>query len=487
MPTSRAPAQRRSWRRQLRESAGTIEFLRAHRKERARFANGNTGRQQVADDDYFVSRLTKEIGSSSRVGFMLTSVDRRLPDELSILRRSALSGGVDGYTRLGDQSWILEASAFGTRVSGRADAIAATQTSSARYFQRPDAESFHFVRRDLALRMFGIATVEALRLFRPSVQLRAFSPGFEVNDIGFMTRTDIISSHAVMQYVNQTPTTRFREKNLWFGAWQNRNFDGDTIERGFFADWFATTSNYFYPRFALFVSPGAFDDRLTRGGPVVRTPLYWSSDQELGTDDRKKYSAFLTTHFEGARDDSYGRSITLTLSAKPMPNLQVSVAPSFNRSHFTTQYVTAVGDSTCSRISINAHSSSGRAPTGPSRHGSRSSVICSRSSRPATFTFPRTRRGAHARLHAGGIAVDPNFNFRSLRGSAVARWEFRPGSALYVAWNENRATSRRLETSPAPRHQRDPNAPSHDVFLVKLSYGCAVTCGTLRRCRSPLR
>ena len=34
---------------------------------------------------------------------------------------------------------------------------------------------------------------------------------------------------------------------------------------------------------------------------------------------------------------------------------------------------------------------------------------------------------------------NPDFNFRSVRGSAVVRWEFRPGSALYVVWNENRA------------------------------------------------
>src|SRR5712691_3976837 len=91
--------------------------------ERARFVNGSlSGRQHVEPmTNYFVSRMTKEIGLSSRVGFMLTSVDRRLGEDLLSLRRSALTGGVDGYTRLGDQSWILEGSAFGSRVTGTAE------------------------------------------------------------------------------------------------------------------------------------------------------------------------------------------------------------------------------------------------------------------------------------------------------------------------------------------------------------------------------
>jgi len=71
----------------------------------------------------------------------------------------------------------------------------------------------------------------------------------------------------------------------------------------------------------------------------------------------------------------------------------------------------------------------------------------------------------------GGVVSDPDFNFRSVRGSAVVRWEFRPGSALYVVWNENRA-----DVAPVGdfRFSRDlraiPNAPSHDIFLVKVSY-----------------
>ena len=72
---------------------------------------------------------------------------------------------------------------------------------------------------------------------------------------------------------------------------------------------------------------------------------------------------------------------------------------------------------------------------------------------------------------AAAPTSNPDFNLRSLRGNAVVRWEFRPGSALYVAWNENRAD---VEPFGDFRLRRDfraiPGAPSHDVFLIKVSY-----------------
>jgi hypothetical protein len=33
---------------------------------------------------------------------------------------------------------------------------------------------------------------------------------------------------------------------------------------------------------------------------------------------------------------------------------------------------------------------------------------------------------------------NPDFNFKSLRGNAVLRWEYRPGSALYLVWTQSR-------------------------------------------------
>jgi hypothetical protein len=433
--------------------------------------------------NYFVSRMTKEIGSDARVGLMLTSVNRRLAEEVLGLRRSAVTGGVDGYTRLGDKSWILEGSAYGTKVSGSEESIAKTQEASAHYYQRPDATSFHFdpTRTSLSGWSGGAMLSKSSGVWRPIVQVRAYSPGFETNDIGFLQRTDIISSHAVMQYVNQTTTPHFREKIMFLGVWQNRNFDGDTLERGFIVEWFSTTTNYLHQDVAFFLSPGAFDDRQTRGGPVVRTPRFWASDLTLGTDDRKSLSAVLAAHLEGSRDKSYGRSLTLTLTARPMSNLQLSVAPSINRGYTAAQYVTAFDDASATRTFgrryVFAHLDQRSFELGTRADW----TVTSRLSfqlylqpfiAAGDYYDFRALAAARTRDYTPTAApANPDFNFRSLRGSAVARWEFRPGSALYVAWNENRAA---VEPVGDFRLRRDiraiPNAPSHDVFLVKVSY-----------------
>src|ERR1051325_6212117 len=210
-------------------TVGVLDALTA--AGRARFIGGTRGGQQQVEPltNYFVSRITKEIGAVSRLGFLLTSVNRRLPDELApSLRESAVIGGVDGYTWFDKKSWIFEWQAAGSRVGGSEEAIALTQQSPSRYYQRPDAGHVTFDPTRTSLGGWsGRAMVsKQTGLWRPIVQVQAFSPGFETNDAGFMLRTDMISSHALVQYVNQQPSKRFRERYLWTGLWNNRNFDG---------------------------------------------------------------------------------------------------------------------------------------------------------------------------------------------------------------------------------------------------------------------
>ena len=465
-------------------SVGVLDALTD--AERARFMRGGiTGRQQVEPmTNYFVTRDTKEIGDNARVGFLVTSTDRRLPSELSSLRDHALFLGSDGYTWLDKKNWIFEWDGETTRVSGSETAIADTQLSPARYYQRPDGKSFTFDPTRTSLEGWGGRAMISKQTgdWRPNIQVQAYSPGFEVNDIGFLQRTDIISSSAVDQYVNQRPSAHFREVNLWIGAWQNRNFDGDTLERGFFFDHFATLQNYWNYRLALFITPGAINDRLTRGGPVVRYPFTWSSDQSFGSDSRKRFFFQLNTHADEARDGTYNRNASLALNLRPSPNLLLSVAPTISRSHDHTQYVRAESDPTATETfgtryvfaDLEQHSFD---------LGTRADWTLSAKLSFQLYLQPFIASGDYHDYHSLARARsadyvpftntlgDPDFNFRSVRGSAVVRWEFRPGSALYLAWNENRADVVPIGTFRVSRDLRAiPTAPSHDVFLVKVSY-----------------
>src|SRR5207253_10376518 len=55
----------------------------------------------------------------------------------------------------------------------------------------------------------------------------------------------------------------------------------------------------------------------------------------------------------------------------------------------------------------------------------------------STYTLDPDRNPATANFTFG----DPSFNFRSLRGNAVLRWEYRPGSTLFLVWQQQRSGS----------------------------------------------
>jgi hypothetical protein len=464
-------------------SIGVLDALTD--SERARFSIGaSTFRQQVEPmTNYFVTRETRDIGTSSRVGFMITSVDRKLPNELSDLRQRAETAGIDGYTAFPNKDWIFEWFGAASRVSGSAQAIASTQDSPSRNYQRPDATSFHFDPTRTSLEGFaGKAMIsKQTGLWRPLVEVQAYSPGFETNDVGFMQRTDIISSHAVMQYVNQETTAHFRERQVWVGVWNNRNFDGNMLERGLFVQHFATLSSYWTYNGTFNYTPSALDDRATRGGPLLRTQRSWSADLNFGSDQRQKFYFTLTGHDEGNAQGSYARSAGITLNARPSSSLQVSISPTLTRSHSHTQYVTTVSDPTAI-ATFGARYIFADLEQRSFELGTRvdwtltSKVSFQLYMQPfiASGHYHDDRALAAARTadftpYAG--VSNPDFNFRSVRASAVARWEFRPGSALYVVWNENRA-----DTLPIGdfHFRRDlggiATAPSHDVVLVKVSY-----------------
>jgi hypothetical protein len=465
-------------------SVGVLDALTD--AERARFIRGGAdGRQQVEPmTNYFVSRATKEIGDRARIGFLVTSVERSLPNELSYLRKDALTLGSDGYTWLARKNWIFEWDGVATRIGGSKQSIALTQLSSAHYYQRPDAQHIEYDPARTSLDGWGGRAMVSKQTgdWRPNISVQAYSPGFEINDIGFQQRADIISSSAIEQYQNQRPSAHFRERNLWIGAWQNRNFDGDTLERGFFVDHFATLQSFWNYRVAMFVTPSSISDQLTRGGPVTRNLFGWSSDQSLGSDDRKHFYFNLYTHADKNRDSSYSRSAGVDLNLRPAPNLIFTLSPNVSRSHNYTQYVRAESD-----------------PSATGTFGTRyvfadleqrtfelgTRVDWTLSSRLSfqLYMQPFIASGDYHDYHSlarartadyvpyANTLGDPDFNFRSVRGSAVVRWEFRPGSALFVAWNENRADVVPVGTFRFRRDLRAiPTAPSHDVLLVKVSY-----------------
>ena len=454
-------------------------------RETARYTAGGLRRSQQVEPmtNYFVGRTTKEFGSGSRIGILVTSVDRKIPDELTGMRSSARVLGIDGYTKFHKNDWMWEWLVGGTKVDGSPEAITDTQTDPAHEYDRPDASHLHLDPHRTSLDGFGWRTMVARQTgrWRPIVGFAGFSPGFETNDVGFMPRADAITSHLVIDYVNDSVTKHFRDREFWIGKYQNWNFGHDLLANGVFGNAYVELSNYLNFSFWGGGDGRVLDDRKTRGGPLAVRPWDWNGGVGVGTDSRKKFSVQTSTNLYRAGDGSWERDGSITLTYRPSTRVSLSAGPTFTREYDYAQYVTTIPDPGATATYGNHYVFSGL-----DQHifelgtradwtlNSRLSVQLYLQPFVATGTYHDFRELARPRsgdYRPYAYAQNPDFDFRSLRGSAVLRWEFRPGSALYVVWNENRA-----DTLPFGRFQlrRDIDglriAPSNDVFLVKLSY-----------------
>ncbi len=432
--------------------------------------------------NYIVARTTKEYGNS-RIGFILTDVNRRLPQELQFLRKEATAVGVDGYTQLHKKDWLWEWLVDATRVSGSADAIARTQRGPAHEYDRPDNDYASFDPNRRSLTGFGGRAMLGKQTgkWRPNLQISAYSPGYETNDVGFMQRADEITSHAVIEYVNLDKGKHFHDRELWVGKYQNWSFGHDLIANGIYGNWYVEANNYWY----MFGWGGAdgrvLDDRKTRGGPLAVRPSTWNGGVGLGSDSRKKISFETSVERWTSSDGGWEQGGRISAVYRPTTNLKLSIGPSFYREYDYAQYVDQFDDAAATATYGKRYVFAG---FDQRTFGLDTRVDWTASSRlsfqlylqPFVATgdyhdFRALARARSAQYTPYRYSGNPDFNFRSLRGSAVVRWEFRPGSALYVVWNENRADSQSFGDFQVRRDVSAlRNARSKDVVLIKVAY-----------------
>ncbi|HEX8172354.1 MAG TPA: DUF5916 domain-containing protein [Thermoanaerobaculia bacterium] len=464
-------------------------------KEEGRFDLGGRGEVEPRTN-YFIGRIAKDFGEKSSAGLRVTSVTRELDARLEpFLRSAAHSAALDGYRLFGDNTHVLQWSASATRIDGSAAAIARAQRSSARYYQRPDAGHLTYDPSRTSLSGYGGYAMFAKHAgkWQYNIEADAFSPGYETNDVGFMTRSDILTTHAVLLYVDPDPWRNTRRRNFWVGKFQHWNWDGDLIQNGLWYDGNVTFNSYRRGYVWGGTELSTIDDRATRGGPAIRRPRRIWSGAQYGTDTRKPLSFDVWS--EQLREEGGGWDNVYAVSAtyRPTTRMSLKVTPSYRSSRLSQQYVlTTDGRYIFSGIDQNIVDVAMRADY---TFTSRLSLQVYLQPYVATGDYHDFKEVSRPRSHefnvyddiaydpetdfytVGGVTPrafsfsDPDFNYRSVRGNAVVRWEFRPGSSLYVVWNESREDELPFGDFRPGRDVRSTfTAPSRDVFMVKVSY-----------------
>ncbi len=495
-------------------------------REKARVADG-TGdpfRQEVEPlATYFVGRVKQDLKDGDlQIGAIGTSVYRNFDDPAlrDFLTEHAEGFGVDGEYWWGDRTYHLLFSSAFTNISGSPDAILRAQESSSRYFQRPDRQhggnGLFSDRLDptlTSMRGWGLYSRIAKDAgdWRFETAFNARSPGFENNDIAFLRRTDYLWMNSNLSRSWTVPGSWYRQIWSTIGAQQQFNFDGDLTDRqyhGFFH--FQTPFYWNVSTFGIY-RPSTLDDRLTRGGPVVKKPGNFFMAANVSTDSRKTVHVGFNPSW--SRDSDGGRSYNLgfNVNIKPASNVSLTLSPSYSKSKNPDQYVTAVDDATADAFfgrryvfaELNSQSLSMTTrlnvtftPTMTLELFVQPLISANAFSNFKEFNEPRqlakSTYGADVgtvRTEGEGfernIFIDPdgngpaeefsisnrNFNFRSLRGNLVFRWEYKPGSTFFFVWTQDRNATDPYGNLDFSRDFDALTAASADnIFLVKLTY-----------------
>ena len=484
--------------------------------EMARTASGSVlDRVQVEPrTNYLVGRLQHEIGRRAGIGFIATSSTRKLdtPALRSTLAEQATVAGGEGHWFLGSsRDWVVNGRLAFSRISGEPDAIARSQKLSQRYFQRPDAPQVSYDPTRTSLTGFtGRANLNRNSgLWQVNASIWGVSPGFESNDLGFLNQADRSGAHIVLMRRKVTPDRFTRSRSIWVAKSWVWNFGRDMQSDGVHGNAFVTFRNYWTASGGGNVRRTTQDDRLTRGGVSALNPrtVFWNAS--ASSDPRRGVSVQFIGNGMSNRAGGWSNVAGTTVTLKPTSQLMFVVGPQLTRSLTSAQYVQTVTDPTATatfgrrdvfglldqtqlQVTLRANAvltphvsvqvfaqpllASGDYYGLGELSRPRSYDFLRYGGRTSSLTYDPLLREYTADPDRDGPAPsftidDPDFNLKSLRLNAVFRWEFRPGSALYVVWTRQQLD----ESSPGQFDlARDTrallSAQGDDVFMVKFAY-----------------
>ena len=503
-------------------SVGMLSALT--RREEARFisidAEGDSLLQSQAVEPlshYFVGRVRRDLRAGQTVvGGLMTALNRDLNEDplRRTLHSSAYSGGLDFRHQWANRVWQLTGFVSGSHVRGDRRAIARTQQIYPfHYFQRPDQDEVRY--DSMRTSLTGMASEFQLayrkgRHWRPTLLVGTITPGYEVNDMGYQYRGNRMDLQGTLAYTENRPGKVFRFYQFNGYARGEWNYDGDHIYNNFQFTAFGQWLNFWNASVSVGTTlPGSLDDRLTWGGPLARRPANWRISADVNSDDRKKLSGGAFTFYQSAGEGGWQFQTGGYLQVRPSPRWNLTVSPLLARVNAGAQYIMAREDADAvdtfgrryilseldqmqlaveTRLNVTFTTDLSLQVYAQPFLASADYGTPAELAAPRTYDFERYGEDLGALEQTdGGYFVYPNgagadqprffvpnrdFNLRSLRGNAVLRWEWRPGSTLYVAWQQDRSDyAPYIGDFSMGRDRRALfNAQPDNVLVLKVSY-----------------
>jgi Domain of unknown function (DUF5916)/Carbohydrate family 9 binding domain-like len=462
--------------------------------------------------DYTVGRVLRDFGNRGGIGVLATSIQRKLdiPSLQNIMPSASRMVGADGYYYFGKQrSWSINGRMSGAWNYGSSREIDRLQRAPQRYLQRPDATNFHYDPNATVMKGWAGGTNfgKISGGWTMAASIAANSPGFDVNDAGFQGTSDLWGTTFSANWRQLKPDRFTRSRNINVFRYDSWNFNRDPKGRFIDISGGITFLNYWGIFGDMSFNQKGVDDRLTRGGPLTLSTADKNFFIGLNSDGRKRVNFNLNTNYGYNERGNWYTNENFNLGLKPSTSINVSPGLSFNRSYQFVQYVQTVDDVTAlntygkryvfadldqSSVSMTTRVNWSLTPKMSVQVFQQLLLSVGdywgfkELERPRTLSFLKygqdtgtiSKIDTDYTVDPDGIGPanpftfsDPNFNFKSLLTNAVFRWEFKPGTTLFLVWQQGRTDSQYPgDLSPGRDLRAIFGAPSTNVFLVKTAY-----------------
>lgn len=489
-------------------SIGIIESVTA--EGRAEIDDNGTRRYETVEPltNYFLARVQKDYNDgNTMVGGMITSTNRWTDETTEdYFHKDAYTGGVDFTQYFKKKVWMFNVNAAFSQVNGTEDAINRTQESSVRYFQREDNDYVNYDPTKTSLMGSG-GRLQLIRQKGHWTHLAVFlwkTPGFELNDMGYLRQADQLFTMFWGQYRVWEPKGIYRSWNLsgdYYNVW---DFGGNLLGHGLEANANMSLKNFWSLWGHLNLNTNGISNTMLRGGPRMRTVGSNSIQYNVSTDNRKKLHFYVYNNFgRGFNGSSKNLTISSGMTYKPINTLTLSINPRFNKSFDELQYIgkeTFNGDdrylfasinqkvlSASIRINFNLTPdltlqywgqpfiASGKFEEFKYINNPMASNYRDRFTKFNDLQMSSVDDGYDIDENSDGTVDysigNPDFNVQEFLSNLVIRWEYNPGSSVYFVWNQTRngyinngdiQVGDNLDNLFADK--------AHNVFLVKFSY-----------------
>ena len=490
-------------------SVGVLESLTANEYATVRQVNGEERREIVEPmSNFFVARVQQDFNErNSFIGGIFTATNRFLHGNFNALHKAAYSSGIDYQHNWKNREYYIEGNMIFSHVMGSKEAIEKTQRSITRLFQRPGASHVEVDPNRTSLTgtggrfEFGRAGGQKLR-YNTGVIWR--SPELELNDVGFLRNTDQVLQFVNVDYLWLVPNETFRNMSVNFEESSEYDFDGNLNRLRFELASNVNWINNERTRVGIGANFSRFNNFFLRGGPRWRSANSRYVFVSFNSDNGKKFSynsRYTNAHSD---EDVFARNrFNIGFNYQPFDAFNVSLNMELEKTKDRSQYVrtrtfgsdnryvlgTMKNDelSTTLRFtySINPNMSIqfyGQPFISRGRFSDFKYVnvaAAQRFSDRVNFYVPN-----QISLQNGDYLIDedidgnvdysfenPDFNFVQLQTNLVARWEYIPGSELFLVWARGSVGNANADDGLFDSITDQVfNAPANDTFLIKLTY-----------------